>query len=70
MTRSIVKLVTPGTLVEPYDHCANYLMCVSPGPGKTLGLAWVDISTAEFQVKQTHLDEGEMEVYCEEWLHL
>lgn len=51
MTRSVVKLVTPGTLVEPYDHNANYLMSVSPGPDKTLGLAWVDISTAEFQVR-------------------
>eukprot|EP00731_Ephydatia_muelleri_P018988 Em0011g1028a len=59
MTRSIVKLVTPGTLVEPYDHCANYLMCVSPGPGKTLGLAWVDISTAEFQVATTEIEDLE-----------
>lgn len=59
MTRSIVKLVTPGTLVEPFDHSANYLLSVSPGPDKTLGLAWVDISTAEFQVASTEIEDFE-----------
>ena len=50
MGREVVKLVTPGTLIEPLDQQSNYLMCVSTGPSKTLGLAWIDISTSEFQV--------------------
>ena len=48
--REVVKLITPGTLIEPLDNEANYLLCVSTGPGTTVGLAWIDISTGEFQV--------------------
>lgn len=48
--RSVVKLITPGTLIEPLDNEANYLLCLSTGPGSTVGLAWIDISTGEFQV--------------------
>ncbi len=51
--RSVVKLVTPGTLVEPLSNHANYLLCINPGPSNTVGLAWVDISTAEFSVTST-----------------
>lgn len=50
MGREVVKLVTPGTLLEPLDQQANYLLCIATGPVQTLGLAWVDISTADFQV--------------------
>ena len=49
MVREVVKLVTPGTLIEPLDRHANYLLSVATGPGQTLGLAWVDVSTSEFQ---------------------
>lgn len=48
--RDVVKLITPGTLIEPLDNEANYLLCLSTGPGSTVGLAWIDISTGEFQV--------------------
>lgn len=54
MGREVVKLVTPGTLLEPLDQSANYLLCIATGPGRTLGLAWVDVSTAEFQVQDLH----------------
>ena len=48
--RDVVKLVTPGTLIEPLHHHANYLMAIAPGPTLTSALAWLDLSTAEFQV--------------------
>ena len=48
--RDVVKLITPGTLIEPLDNEANYLLCLSMGPGSTVGMAWIDISTGEFQV--------------------
>ena len=48
--RDVIKLITPGTLIEPLDNEANYLLCLSTGPGSTVGLAWIDISTGEFQV--------------------
>ncbi len=50
MGREVVKLVTPGTLIEPLDKQANYLLSIAPGPSTTLGLAWSDISTSDFQV--------------------
>jgi len=50
MKREVVKLVTPGTLLEPLDQHANYLLSIFPGPSKLLGLAWIDLSTAAFQV--------------------
>ena len=50
--REVVKLITPGTLIEPLDNEANYLLCLSTGPGSTVGLAWIDISTGEFQVQE------------------
>lgn len=50
MEREVVRLVTPGTLVEPLDQGANYLLCIAPGPTSVLGLAWTDLSTAEFKV--------------------
>ena len=49
--RDVVKLITPGTLIEPLDNEANYLLCIATGPGSTVGLAWIDISTGEFQVR-------------------
>lgn len=50
MKREVVKLVTPGTLLEPLDQHANYLLSVYPSPSRLLGLAWIDLSTAAFQV--------------------
>ena len=50
MKREVVKLITPGTLLEPLDQHANYLLSVYPSPSHLLGLAWIDLSTATFQV--------------------
>jgi DNA mismatch repair protein MutS len=50
LEREVVRLVTPGTLTEPLDQGANYLLCIAPGPTSELGLAWADVSTAEFKV--------------------
>ena len=50
MKREVVKLITPGTLLEPLDQHANYLLSIFPGPSQLLGLAWIDLSTAAFQV--------------------
>ena len=51
LEREVVRLVTPGTLSEPLDQQANYLLCLAPGPSPMLGLAWADVSTAEFKVE-------------------
>ena len=53
LEREVVRLVTPGTLTEPLDQGANYLLCIAPGPTSELGLAWADVSTAEFKVTMT-----------------
>jgi DNA mismatch repair protein MutS len=63
--RDVVRLVTPGTLTEDslLDAKANnYLLALarargSAGPDR-LGLAWIDISTAEFVV--TECSTGEL----------
>ena len=50
LNRGIVRLVTPGTLSEPLSEESNYLMSVLPGPGTLSALAWIDISTTQFEV--------------------
>ena len=48
--RDVVRVVTPGTVVEEALLSAaanNYLVAVAPGP-PTYGLAYVDITTGEF----------------------
>ncbi len=50
--REVVRVYTPGTLVEPDLLAAgepNYLASLAPGPSG-MGLAWLDLSTAEFRV--------------------
>ena len=52
--REVVRVVTPGTLVEPelLDHKRNnYLVSVVPD-GPEAGIAYTDISTGEFRVAQ------------------
>ena len=64
--RDVVRLVTPGTLTEDnlLDAKANnYLLAIararaSSGTGDRIGLAWIDISTAEFSV--TECSTGEL----------
>jgi DNA mismatch repair protein MutS len=57
LERDVVRLVTPGTVVEPNlldSKSNNYLVGVSPGEGDA-GLAFVDITTSEFAVTQLPL---------------
>ena len=52
--REVVRVVTPGTVVEPeiLDHKRNnYLVSVVPD-GPEAGIAYTDISTGEFRVAQ------------------
>lgn len=50
--REVVRVYTPGTLIEPDLLAAgepNFLAALSPAPAGA-GLAWLDVSTAEFRV--------------------
>jgi DNA mismatch repair protein MutS len=52
--RQVVRVVTPGTLVEDnllQRGTNNYLAALAPGDGQT-GLAYVDVSTGEFACTQ------------------
>jgi DNA mismatch repair protein MutS len=48
--RHVVRIVTPGTVLEPLHPEAQYLLSIIPGPAQSLGLAWLDLSTGEFKV--------------------
>ena len=55
--REVVRLVTPGTVVEPSlldSKSNNYLVSVVLGEGE-VGLAYVDITTSEFATTQVPL---------------
>jgi len=57
LERDVVRLVTPGTVVEPGlldSKSNNYLVSVAVGEGE-VGLAYVDITTSEFAVTQLPL---------------
>lgn len=63
--RGVVRLVTPGTLTEDTlldARANNYLLAIararSSAGGDRFGLAWIDISTAEFMV--TECSGGEL----------
>jgi DNA mismatch repair protein MutS len=52
--REVVRVVTPGTQLEPAaldSTDTSYVMAVAPGAG-ALGAAWLDASTGEFFVAQ------------------
>ena len=59
--REVTRVLTPGLTVEHQNLTSNqpnYLAAVwDPGPGKPIGLACLDISTAEFRI--TELDSHE-----------
>jgi len=57
--REVVRLVTPGTLLEPLKPDANYLMSIAQGPDSSLGLAWLDLSTGEFHLGVSSLENLE-----------
>ena len=48
--RAVVRVVTPGTIIEPalLDHTTNNYLAVAVSDGFRAGLAYVDISTSEF----------------------
>jgi len=53
--REVVRIVTPGTLTEDElldSRAHNYLAALAEAGG-ALGLAWVDVSTGDFQVQDT-----------------
>lgn len=54
-----MRLVTPGTLLEPLKPDANYLMSIARGPDSSLGLAWLDLSTGEFHLGVSSLENLE-----------
>ena len=58
--RDVVRLVTPGTVLEPslLDQGANNYLAAVVADGVEAGLAYVDISTGEFAV--TQLPEAEV----------
>ena len=52
--REVIRLVTPGTVVEPSlldSKSNNYLLSIVPG-GEEVGIAYVDITTSEFAATQ------------------
>jgi DNA mismatch repair protein MutS len=62
--RDVVRLVTPGTLTEDTlldARANNYLLAMARARGSSggdrIGLAWIDISTAEFIVTELSLGE-------------
>lgn len=57
--REVVRLVTPGTLLEPLNSDANYLMSIAQGPDSSLGLAWLDLSTGEFYLGVSSIENLE-----------
>jgi DNA mismatch repair protein MutS len=62
--RDVVRLVTPGTVVEPNllnSKTNNYLVSVVVGEGE-VGLAFVDITTSEFAVTQLPLARARTEL--------
>jgi DNA mismatch repair protein MutS len=57
--REVVRLITPGTIIEDVfleERLSNYLMCVNLKDGR-VGIAIVDVSTGEFSL--TELEDEE-----------
>jgi DNA mismatch repair protein MutS len=64
LERDVVRLVTPGTVVEPgllNGKSNNYLVSLVVGEGEA-GLAFVDITTSEFNVSQLPLARARTEL--------
>jgi len=58
--RDVVRVVTPGTVVEPSlldSKANNYLLSLVPGEGE-VGMAYVDITTSEFATTQLPLERA------------
>ncbi|MEN8614800.1 DNA mismatch repair protein MutS [Dehalogenimonas sp. THU2] len=64
MEREVVRLITPGTVVEPGlldGKRNNYLAAVAPG-AEEAGIAFIDITTGEFAAAQLPLSRLEAEL--------
>ena len=64
MDRDVVRVVTPGTVVEPSlleQKANNYLVALMPD-GPQVGLAYVDITTGEFCAAQLPSSELGLEL--------
>ncbi|MEE8472877.1 MAG: DNA mismatch repair protein MutS [Dehalococcoidia bacterium] len=62
--RDVVRVVTPGTVVEPgllETRVNNYLVSLVPG-GDEVGIAYVDITTSEFATSQLPLERAGVEL--------
>src|SRR5579862_9455557 len=62
--REVIRLVTPGTLTEDTlldARASNYLLAIARARASTgtdrIGLAWIDMSTAEFTVSECAANE-------------
>ncbi|MBU4270213.1 DNA mismatch repair protein MutS, partial [Candidatus Dependentiae bacterium] len=58
--RQIVRVITPGTLIDENileSNHNNYLVCVHKQAQGEYGLAAVDLSTGEFKITQLHSEE-------------
>lgn len=62
--RAVVRVVTPGTLLEPglLESERNNYLAAAVSDGKTAGLAYVDISTSEFVTSELSLDALDREI--------
>jgi DNA mismatch repair protein MutS len=56
--RGVVRVITPGTLVEEsiLDEKKNNYLAAAVADGALTGLAWVDLSTGEFQLEDLPTD--------------
>ena len=53
--RDVVRIVTPGTIIDDTQleqRKNNFIACVSAERDTTVGLAWIDITTGEFNIQQ------------------
>ncbi len=59
--REVTRVLTPGLILDNQNLTSNqpnYLAAVaSPGRGKPMGLAYLDISTAEFRVTEVDSED-------------
>jgi len=62
--REVVRVVTPGTLLETSDEAAQYLATVVAGGDGRYGLAFADVTTGQFHVTAVaDADEAHAELY-------
>jgi len=58
--RDVIRVITPGTIIESSmleEKSNNFILSIC-GDDAHLGLAWADVSTGEFSVKELHLGDN------------